>query len=706
MRDIPRRARAVRRLLFLPYLFVIVFAASAEGQELMPAAATAWSPFAPRAETAPAVNASSGTGGYALSIAGNDVAHVYGGWRTRLQPLQGGRHYRFRARAMATDLASPREAIAIILRWRGAFGDEVSPDYVWDYRVQGDGSLLFDRVIAAPAGTTAVDVELVLQWAPRGRVSFDALSFSASPAPAARPVRVAAVYFRPSGTSSGRESVQRAAAYAEQVAGTHRPDVMVLGELLNVIGAPGTLDAKAETIPGPSTDLLGNVARTYGVNIAFGMLERAGSVLFNTAVLLDRNGAIVGRYRKVQLPLPEASAGMAAGDAVPVFETDVGRVALLICQDLSFSEPARDAALQGAELVLAPFWGGKRANIVARAVEHGVHVAVAGYDHPSEIVNPLGTVLDSATIGGPPDVAVADIDLNQRFRENWLGDWRDIAGKERRTAPYSASASHPPGAEPPPLPPADTTAPSVSITAPPSGGTVSGSVAINASASDNVGVAAVRFFVDSVQLGADDTTAPYSISWNTTTATDGSHTIVATAVDTAGNSASTAIPVTVSNATSSSGVSWTSLVRVTASTTALRKTSGCDGCQDAGAISVDTIASGNGYMETTVDQTTTHRVIGLSNGNTDTTRADIDFGLNFWAGSTVDVRENGLYRAETSYAIGDVFRIAVEGGVVNFYKNGVRFYRSARAPVYPLLVDTSFFTLGGSLNGVVLRRTP
>jgi predicted amidohydrolase len=693
------------RCLSLAIIMLAMLAAPAGAQELMPSAATGWAPFAPRTETAPAVNASSGTSGYALSIAGNDVAHVYGGWRTRLQPLQGGRYYRFRARAVPTDLASPREAIAILLRWRGAFGDEVSPDYVWDYRVQGDGSLLFDRVIAAPANTTAVDVELVLQWAARGRVTFDALSFSAAPAPAPRPVRVAAVYYRPSGTSSGRESVQRAAAYAEQVAAAHRPDVMVLGELLNVIGAPGTLDAKAETIPGPSTDLFAGVARSYGVNIAFGMLERAGSVLYNTAVLLDRSGAIVGKYRKVQLPLSEASAGMAAGDAVPVFETDIGRVALLICQDVSFSEPARDAALQGAELILAPFWGGKRANIVARAVEHGVHVAVAGYDHPSEIVNPLGAVLDSAAIGGAPDVAVADIDLSQRFRENWLGDWRDIAGKERRTAPYSASASHPPGGEPPPLPPADITNPTVSITSPASGATVSGSVSIAASATDNVGVAAVRFFVDGVQLGSDDTSSPYTIAWNTTSAADGSHTIVATAVDTAGNSASTAIPVMVSNA-SSSGVSWTSLVRVTASATSLRKTSGCDGCQDAGAVSVDTIASGNGYVELTVDQTNTHRVIGLSNGNTDTTRADIDFGLNFWAGTTVDVRENGVYRAETNYAVGDVFRIAVEAGAVSFYKNGVRFYRSTRAPVYPLLVDTSFFTLGGSVSGVVLRRTP
>ena len=96
---------------------------------------------------------------------------------------------------------------------------------------------------------------------------------------------------------------------------------------------------------------MAGVTATYRVNIAFGMLESIDSLLYNTAVLLDRNGQITGKYHKVQLPLSEASAGIAPGDSVPVFDTDFGRVALLICHDTSFPEPAREAALQGAELL-------------------------------------------------------------------------------------------------------------------------------------------------------------------------------------------------------------------------------------------------------------------------------------------------------------------------------------------------------------------
>jgi predicted amidohydrolase len=520
---------------------------SAHAQELMPPSASAWSGLAPRAETAPARDISQSASGYALNIYGNGVRNVYGGWTTRIQGLQGGNFYRLKARAVPFDIVSLRESVTIILRWRGSFGDEVRPDYVWDFRVQPDRSILFDRVIQTPGGTTAVDIELVLQWSPAGRVSFDSLSLMAAPPLSARPVRLAAVYFRPSGTSSGHESVQQAAAYADQVASMHQPDVMVLGEMLNVIGAPGSLDSKAETVPGPSTDVMASIARAHRVNLAFGILEREGTLLYNTAVLLDRNGIIAGKHRKVQLPLAESSAGIAPGDTVAVFDTDAGRVALLICQDMSFPEAAREAALQGAELLLVPIWGGKTALVRARAVEHGMYVVASGYDYASEIVGPLGNVLAGVSTTTAPGVAIADIDLSRRFREVWLGDWRDISNKERRTAPYNHPAS--PSVSDPPPPPVDQTPPAVSLTSPASGGTVSGSVSVTATASDNVGVASVRFSVDGTQLGANDTTIPYSISWDSTTAANGTHTLAATAYDAAGNSTSSTITVNVSNAT-------------------------------------------------------------------------------------------------------------------------------------------------------------
>jgi glucose/arabinose dehydrogenase len=96
----------------------------------------------------------------------------------------------------------------------------------------------------------------------------------------------------------------------------------------------------------------------------------------------------------------------------------------------------------------------------------------------------------------------------------------------------------------------DTTGPTVAVTAPAAGATVSGTVTLQASASDDVGVASVQFTVDGVNVGAPDTTTPYSTPWNTTGATAGPHTIRALASDAVGNTTlSAAVGVTVDNST-------------------------------------------------------------------------------------------------------------------------------------------------------------
>jgi len=113
---------------------------------------------------------------------------------------------------------------------------------------------------------------------------------------------------------------------------------------------------------------------------------------------------------------------------------------------------------------------------------------------------------------------------------------RDAAGNSRTSTAVTVNVAN------------DITPPSVSITAPANGATVSSTLTVSASASDNVGVASVQIQIDGANFGALDTTAPYSVSWNTTTVANGSHTITAVARDAAGNSrTSAASTVTVSN---------------------------------------------------------------------------------------------------------------------------------------------------------------
>lgn len=90
----------------------------------------------------------------------------------------------------------------------------------------------------------------------------------------------------------------------------------------------------------------------------------------------------------------------------------------------------------------------------------------------------------------------------------------------------------------------DTTAPAVSVTSPLTGANASGTVAITAQASDASGVVSVSLVIDGIVVGSPDTTAPYTFVWNSTSSTNGSHTISARAVDTAGNVA-TATPISI-----------------------------------------------------------------------------------------------------------------------------------------------------------------
>ena len=138
------------------------------------------------------------------------------------------------------------------------------------------------------------------------------------------------------------------------------------------------------------------------------------------------------------------------------------------------------------------------------------------------------------------------------------------------------------------VPSADTTLPNVSITAPAAGATVSGLTDFSATATDNVAVAGVQFRVDGINVGAEDLTAPYSISWDTRGHLNGSHTLTAVARDTSGNlRTSSSRTVTVANTGAS-----TAGLRVAY---ALNETSG----------TLATDASGNNLTATTVGSTWT-----------------------------------------------------------------------------------------------------
>jgi hypothetical protein len=83
----------------------------------------------------------------------------------------------------------------------------------------------------------------------------------------------------------------------------------------------------------------------------------------------------------------------------------------------------------------------------------------------------------------------------------------------------------------------------------------------------------------------------------------------------------------------------------------------------------------------------------------------IDFCIKPLSSSYVEVRENNVYKSDTSYVSGDVFRISIESGVVKYYKNGTVFYTSANTPTYPLKAQANFVLIGSSITNAIIAAT-
>ena len=113
----------------------------------------------------------------------------------------------------------------------------------------------------------------------------------------------------------------------------------------------------AEPIPGPSTDTLEKIARKIKAYIVFGMpelSEKTQAIIYNTAVLTGPEG-LIGKYRKMHLPTHsvfEEKRYFRPGYQTAVYDTDLGKIGLIICYDIFFPEVSRLTRLQGAQLIV------------------------------------------------------------------------------------------------------------------------------------------------------------------------------------------------------------------------------------------------------------------------------------------------------------------------------------------------------------------
>jgi predicted amidohydrolase len=217
-------------------------------------------------------------------------------------------------------------------------------------------------------------------------------------------------------TAARDENVERACAFIDEAAEAGS-DLVVLPEFFNNEYFPQYRDPRymdyAETESGYTQERVRERARRHGVLVLSTIFEMARpGFYYDTAMLIGRDGAILGKYRKVH---PAALLSLEkiyfrGGSSFPVFQIGEWTVGVSICYDNLFPESCRCLALNGAELILAPYAtpiGDPWENFLStRALENGVYFAACNHvgregewdmSGKSMVIDPLGKIMSQAS---------------------------------------------------------------------------------------------------------------------------------------------------------------------------------------------------------------------------------------------------------------------------------------------------------------------
>jgi len=286
---------------------------------------------------------------------------------------------------------------------------------------------VIQQAYQVPSGATKAKIDLIYRWNEQGTVYFGGTGLKETVAIKPRMVRLAAIHHRPTQTASSKESLEQFKEYIE-IAGDQNADIVCLPEGITMVGTSKSYVEVSEPVPGSTTNFLGQLAQKYEMYIVAGILEREGAVVYNTAVLMGRDGKLAGKYRKASLPREEIEGGVTPGDNFPVFDTDFGKIGMMICWDVFFPEPARTLSSKGAEIIFMPIWGGDLTLSKARAIENQIYLVSSTYDMKTGVFDKKGELIVEGTVENP--VAVVDVDLNQRELWDWLGEFRNRIQRE------------------------------------------------------------------------------------------------------------------------------------------------------------------------------------------------------------------------------------------------------------------------------------
>jgi predicted amidohydrolase len=213
------------------------------------------------------------------------------------------------------------------------------------------------------------------------------------------------------------DNLNRAGEIIDRAALDH-PDIICLPENFACKGLPQSPAELAESIPGPSSEMVSARARKHNANIICPLMEKRGDVLYNVAAVIDRKGQIVGTYEKLHPvtttpEFTEFEGGVTPGKEPKVFDLDFGRIGILICFDILWAADFARLAEMGAEIVFWPADAGGGFPLRARAWDNHYFVVSSSTGLTSCIIDIDGEILDQTGPWTP--VTSVEIDLEKKF---------------------------------------------------------------------------------------------------------------------------------------------------------------------------------------------------------------------------------------------------------------------------------------------------
>ena len=364
---------------------------------------------------------SRGENSSSLNIRLSNDLYGLGKWVCRF-PLTGNKSYLLNG-ACITE-SSETDVYFIYTLFDGD-GNMIIRDHATECERCGD-CLRFGEIIDAPKETTEIKIEMWL----KGNYAYASWQQPSlceiEPLPP-RKVRVSIAYIKPDGKGLRpiEDNIEVILKSIDESA-KYNPDLIILSEGMDARDTGIPLKDHAEDIEsGRICSLVRERAAKYGSYIVYNFHEIDNGEYYNTSALFGRRGEICGKYRKTHLTVTELEKGLTPGSSYPVFDTDFGKLGILICWDHYFSVPAEEIAKAGAEIVAVSSAGDANAKGIARAMDGGIWYAIAGWNTnnaygwgPGRIISPDGAIVAHTSETYKP--ANYEIDLNEKIRIKWL----------------------------------------------------------------------------------------------------------------------------------------------------------------------------------------------------------------------------------------------------------------------------------------------